>query len=520
MSFKYFYFFSLLFFAIITPQNIVCAQNVNRAITIDRIDVEGSTVVTPKTIEALISPYLGKKLTFEQLKQLTGLITDLYTERGYTTSGAFFPQQDISKGIVKIQVVEGKLERIETEGLERLNKNYINALFKKVNLSPINTNELQKALERLRLDPLIEKVDARLGQGTSLGYSVLLLEIEEAPLIDSRIIVDNHNSPAIGEIQGRAFLSHKNLLGWRDRATFEYNFTEGFSNYELNYTIPLNYSGTAISFGYRDGDSRIVESPFEPLDIKAEADTLSLAFRQKIVRTATTESSVSLIFDRSTSETFILGRPFSFAEGPEEGLSKLSVFRLEADWLKRYGSSILLLKSQLSLGVDLFGATVNENDPDGRFLKWLGQVQWAKALDEERKIVLTTRLGVQLASDALLPFEKFSLGGVNTVRGYRRNFFLGDNGVFTNIEIAFLVVEDEDGWGKLKLIPFVDLGRVWNNKGNFGESLASVGLGLDWQPRDWISLSLNYAISLSDVENRGDSLSDSGISFSVRFTPF
>ena len=282
----------------------------------------------------------------------------------------------------------------------------------------------------------------------------------------------------------------------------------------------MNYSGTAISFGYRNGESRVVERPFEPLDIRAEADTLSLKFIQEIVRTATTEFSVSLIFDRSTSETFILGRSFSFDEGPEEGLSKLSVFRLEADWLKRYSSSILLLKSQLSLGVDLFDATVNENDPDARFLKWLGQVQWAKALDEERKIILTTRLGVQLASDSLLPFEKFSLGGMNTVRGYRRNFFLGDNAVFTNIEIAFLVVDDEGDWGKLKLIPFVDLGRVWNNNGNFGESLASVGLGFDWQPRDWLSLNLNYAISLSEVENRGDSLSDSGVSFSVQIHPF
>ena len=473
------YFIINVFLAIIVPQNLLYASEINREIKIYQIEVEGSTAFSSETIEALVSPYINKKVNFEQLLRLTQIITDLYVDRGYTTSGAFLPKQDISDGVVKIQVVEGRLENIEIEGLKHLKKSYISSGLRQVTRMPLNVNELQQALEKLKREPLIEQVEAELVQGTSRGSSVLILGIQEARIIDGRLIVDNHNSPSIGEIQGIVFLSHKNLLGIRDRAEFQYNLTEGFSNYDINYKITLNFEGTAIGFGYRKGESQIIEEPFNEVDIRAEADTFSLDFILPIISSQTTESNISFSFDRALSKTFIFGdKPFSFADGTDNGRSQLSVFRLKGDFLKRSNNSVLSVRSQLSWGVDLFDATVNENAPDGLFLSWVGQLQFAIALDKDQDIVWITSITTQLANDSLLPFEKITLGGVSTVRGYRQNSFVGDNGV-----------------------------------------VASLGLGIDWQIRDFLGVRLDLAIPLIDVEQRGDSLSDNGISFSVEFSP-
>ncbi len=87
-----------------------------------------------------------------------------------------------------------------------------------------------------------------------------------------------------------------------------------------------------------------------------------------------------------------------------------------------------------------------------------------------------------------------------------------------NLEVAFTLLDDSD-WGQFKLIPFFDLGRVWDTDDALRQSLASVGLGIDWQLRESISLRFDFALPLTDVENRGNSLSDSGISFSLQFNP-
>ena len=381
----------------------------------------------------------------------------------------------------------------------------------------MNIYKLEEALQSLPADPFIEKVQARLEEGTTAYTSVLLLDIEEANLLSGTITVNNKSSPNVGEIRGVITLTSHNLLGLRDLALIQYDLTEGLSTYNLNYTVPLNLQGTAISVDYQDGDTKVIREPFDDLGIRVEADTLSFKLIQPIVRSATTEFLIGLSFDLSESKTFIFDeRPFSFTDGPQDGRSKLTIIRLSSDWLKRSEQNVLSIRSRFSLGVDLFNATVNENDPDTRFFSWLGQVQWARALNQDRELIFVTRLAVQLASDSLLPFEQFNLGGANTVRGYRYNLLLADNGFASTVELVFTLVNQPDGWGVFKLIPFVDVGAAWNNEGGYFESLASVGLGFDWQLRDWIALKFDYGISLSDVKDLGNSLGDNGISFAVK----
>lgn len=512
-------FLSILCGIIIISQNPTNAQDTSKPIKIKSIEVEGATIFPSAVLTNLIDSKIDTYQDFEDLNQLTNIITNFYVKQGYITSGAFLSQQDISNGVVRVQILEGRLEALEIEGLTGLKEDYIFYHFETLMGEVFSLPRLEIALDRLRADTAIERVSARLIPGNSKTNSILLLDIEESKLIESRFTFNNYASAAIGELQGVVFLSHRNLLGLRDRVKGQFNFTEGFLSYNLEYSLPLNRYGTSIIFGYRNGESRIIEEPFDDVDIRAEADILSLRLNQTIARSLKTQSNLSLSFERSEVETFVLDTPYSIGSGPIDGLSQLSVLRLEGDFLRRSSQNIFFLRTQLSLGVDLLEVTVNQTEPDGLFLSWFGQFEWVTTLNQDRSILLITRLASQLTPDSLLPFEKFSLGGVNKVRGYRRSRAIGDNAILAGVELSFSLFDDPTGVGKFNLTPFVDFARVWDNDSDLAQSLFSLGLGFDWRFREQLALNFDFAIPLTDVQDLGDSLSDRGIFFSLEFSP-
>ena len=80
------------------------------------------------------------------------------------------------------------------------------------------------------------------------------------------------------------------------------------------------------------------------------------------------------------------------------------------------------MRSQFTLGVGAFGATVSSNGPDSEFLASRGQGQYVRLLAPKRRMVV--RSDVQLAVGELLPIEQFGRGGEDTVRGYRQDAVL------------------------------------------------------------------------------------------------
>lgn len=91
------------------------------------IKVIGNTVLQLE-IDSIVkdSRLKYRTATFEDLVCLRSRITQLYLDEGYVTSGAFLANnQDLSDGIVTIQVVEGELEDIVISGLERLQESYL-----------------------------------------------------------------------------------------------------------------------------------------------------------------------------------------------------------------------------------------------------------------------------------------------------------------------------------------------------------------------------------------------------------
>lgn len=336
---------------------------------VKKVEILSSTVLQEE-IAALIKPFENTQVTFEELLCLRSKITELYVDNGYINSGAFLPSnQDLNSGIVQIQVVEGKLEKIEVNGLNRLQEGYVRSRLERGTDRPLNQQRLEETLQLLQLDPLLEQVNAELTAGSTPGQSILIVNLKEAPAFHGSIAIDNYRAPSIGSIQGSLLVSHDNLLGFGDRLSAEYGLTddEGLSILDIRYSIPVNALDGTIDLRFENSDSNIVEEEFDEFDISSETQTISFGFRQPIVKTPDNELALGIALDLRRSQTFLLDRPFSFSIGAEQGESNVTAIRFFQEWVDRSPTNVIAARSQFSIGIDAFGATINDSGTDGSF---------------------------------------------------------------------------------------------------------------------------------------------------------
>lgn len=504
----------------IVPETQAANLTAQTAVKIRQVQVLGNTAFSQPEINKVVEPFVGKQANFEQLLAIRAAVTDFYTSSGYTTSGAFLPPQDVSGGIVSVQVVEGELEKIEVKGLTRLRENYVQERISFAAGTPINLRRLETALQVLQLDPLFDSVQAEMKAGTTPGRSILSLTLKEARPFRSGFIVENRDSPSVGSTRGSSNFSYQNLLGLGDRFSGDVGYTFGAKSYDLSYAVPLNARNGTLSLRYADSNSRVIEAPFSPLDILGRTKTFSLGFRQPIVNTPKSEFALSLSADLRESQTFLLENiPFSFSTGPENGKSRVTVLRFGQDWINRTPKRVLAARSQLSLGIGAFDATLNNSFVDGRFFSWIGQFQWVQNMGKD--VVGVARFATQLSPDSLLPLEQFSIGGIDTIRGYRQNQFVADNGVTGSFEARFGLVNDPAGFGTIQVAPFLDIGKVWNNNDTGVDNRLFVGTGLSlrWQYHNFAAR-LDWGLPLTSINRQGDSLQDNGLFFSLNYQPF
>ncbi len=488
----------------------------SQPIKVKNIQVVGNSLFKTE-IAQLIEKFKGKLVTVPELYELRSSISKLYVDNGYVNSGAYLPAQKLQDGIVRIEVLEGGIEAIEINGNKRLSDRYIASRFKSLP-TPIKTEQLLERLQILRLDPLIENISAELSAGLAPGMSRLDIEVKEAKAFTLSSSLDNHKSPSIGSNSRNIGLTHANLLGFGDQLQLNYTNTEGSNGFDIGYAFPINATNATISFSYGLNSNDIVENPFTPLDIETESNYYQLSFRQPIVYKPDRELALGISFSRQHSETSLLDTPFPLSRGADEsGNTNISALRFFQEYTQRSDNSVLALRSQFSVGVDIFNATINDNDPDSTFFAWRGQYQWARQLDKD--FLFLFRGEVQLA-DNLVPLEQFRLGGATSVRGYRRDVSLSNSGFFASSELRIPVVRINKLDAVLQVIPFFDLGLPWNrdNASVDLDSLISVGMGLNFKAGNRFNARLDYGIPLTNAEVNGNSLQEDGVTFSLDYS--
>jgi hemolysin activation/secretion protein len=513
------------------------------SIVIRDIDVRGSSVLQSE-INRIKEKFRGQTISLGQveskLQDIADAITQAYLDQGYLNSRAIPDDTNLNDDVLTIRVIEGRLDAInirwihdqsqqsnEATTSHRLRESYIRQRIRRGAGFPLRIEQLENQLRLLRADTaLFESVEATLVASGEPGKSNLIVTLNEADPFQYGLSFDNYSSPSVGSERAGIDLSDSNLTGNGDSLSGSYfRSTSGGSNVlGFNYQIPVNSLDGAIQLRAGFDFTRVTQSNFADFNIQGESQTYELSFRQPVVRSPQEEFILSLSFGFKNGQTFLFDRPTPFGIGPDSnGISRTSVFRFAQDYIHRDNQGAWVGRSQFSMGTGLLNATVNEDPiPDSRFFSWLGQFQRVQRLGTNHLLILQADL--QLTPDTLLPSEQFVIGGGQSLRGYRQNIRSGDSGFRTSIEDRIALDTNTDGNPILQLIPFIDLGSVWNVSDDPNilpnqTFLAGTGLGLLWEALPGLNLQVEYALPLIQLEDRSDNLQDDSIYFSVNYRP-
>jgi hemolysin activation/secretion protein len=455
------------------------------------------------------------------LEELRLALTRYYVERGYITSGALIPDQTIIDGVITFRMIEGELTSIEVEDNRWFRDSYIRRRLALGAGPPVHITALQQRLQLLQQDERIERLYAELRPGVRLGESALRVRVDEALPFYVALEFNNHQSPTVGAERGLITVAHRNLTGHGDILSVAYGRSVGLDlQLDASYAVPFTRRDTTLILRYRRNQTIVVEPPFEPLDVESASEILTIALRQPLYRTLRQEFALVLVGEHLHNETFLLGEPFSFSPGAEDGESTTTALRFALEWTDRAQNQVIAARSRFSVGMNALGATIHDDVdiPDGRFFAWLGQFQWARRLGA-RDIQMLFRFDVQLTTEPLLPLEQLAVGGRFSVRGYRENQLVRDNGVIVSLESRMPLVQNKPWADFVHMVPFVDLGYTWNTKVPTPDlqTLASIGIGLRWAAtlhapfRFRPQLEVYWGYPLKDVETEGDDLQDLGL---------
>jgi hemolysin activation/secretion protein len=496
--------------------------NVPGTITVEKFEVFGSTVFSAEELEKTTKPFTQRPVTFSELLQVRTAITQLYIDRGFITSGAFLPLQTIESGIVKIQVLEGGLEAIEITGTQRLNPNYVRSRLAIATGNPLNRERLIEALQLLQLDPLIANISAELSAGTKPGQNLLSVKVTEAKSFHSDLTIDNRRSPSVGTLRRQAQVREANLFGQGDAISATYTNTDGSNSYDLSYTYPINPADGTIGFTYSNNNSRAIEPPFDTLDILANSRFYELTFRQPLLQRPTQEFALGITASHRESETSLSGTPFPLSPGSDAlGRTRVSALRFFQEFTQRSSKEVLALRSQFSVGVAPFALKVDDVPVDSMFAVWRGQGQYVNLLAPDTLLLL--RADIQFADRALVPLEQFGIGGQESVRGYRQDLLLSDNGAIASAEVRLPILRVPEIQGVLQFAPFFDFGTAWNSSGRKDPSpstIAGLGFGLRWQQGDRLTIRFDYGIPLTSSGTSARTWQENGLYFSLLWNAF
>ena len=498
------------------------AQNPSEVlIPIRKIEVVGSTIFSPAEISALTAPLENKSVPLSQLQQLAQQITNLYQQRNYITSRAFIPpNQNLQTGVVRIQVLEGTVERIEIsrapDSPNRLNDSYVRDRLAIGAETPLNFTRLEEELQLLRSDPLISALRANLVSGSSPTNSVLQVRFQEAKSFSTRVFTDDYGNTSTGIYRAGLVLTELNTFGNGDVVSLNYTRSGTADGWGIVYQYPLNPRGGTISLSYSGSNNPFTFGSAPPLRILTTSQILELSVRQPLIRKPLEEFALSggLAFEDSFSSLNDVS--FNFNNNTVgDGLSQARILRFGQDYTKRDEQGAWALRSTFNLGIGALGSTIRNSAPDSRFFSWIGQLLRVQRIGADSLAFL--RLNVQLANTALLSLNKFSVGGAQTVRGYRQNQIVGDNGIQASLELQFPVIKDDQDRSIVKIHPFIETGTVWNTSGinPIPQTLFSLGIGATYQPMTNLVFRLDVGIPLVNANNPGTNLQDSGIHFSV-----
>ncbi|WP_373531175.1 ShlB/FhaC/HecB family hemolysin secretion/activation protein [Vampirovibrio sp.] len=435
---------------------------------VDRVEVEGNTIVSNEEMRRIVSPYEGRELNPEELAVLVGNINEEYRKRGYLTSLAFIPPQDLERGAITIKVLEGMIGDMEVTGNKYFKAKVIEKRISENPGDPLNIPALEKELLRInRQEPY--RLKATLLPGERTGETKIRLDVKEQQPFQLALTADNAGRPFIGLYRWGAEFANRNVTGRGDRFDLRYTGSTGSTIASSSYTLPVGSKGTEISglfgFSHVDVDLRLPNQR----ELIGNAYNYGLLVSQPLGKERVWTTDLG----------FNARRVSSFYDGDRISTDDIRsmALGLNYDNYDRFGRSFS--RVQATVAPEWLGA-------NSSFFKLENYLTRVTRLPKNNLLIL--RAYSQWSPDSLPAIEQFQLGGINSVRGYTQGVMIGDKGYNVGAEWRYPIpfLSKINAWmgERIQGALFADYGQVWRDKSSqffdadTATSLLSAGFGV------------------------------------------
>lgn len=489
------------------PRAMVPDQSIN--VTVSRFEFVGNTWITTEQLQQAVASFLGRPLRYVDLQAAAAAAANVYREAGWVVR-TFLPEQDVSGGVVRIQVIEAIFGQIDLQAVDptdtlllAVTPDNIRERLRTVQREgeAINTQALDRAI--LLIDDLAGiAADGSLKTGQKSGETDLVLRISNEPFFSGNVQLDNTGPRSTGRERLGMNLAFNSPMKVGDAVNLHALHTKGTNYGRVAYRLPVGVDGWTIGAVLSDLRYRLVGADFAALDSRGSAKTAGLSAAYPLLRTRQSNLALTLSADRkqyvnsagasTTSDYGIDALTASLDGNRPDDMGGGGNF---------YGNLSLVTGTVDLAGSPNAAADAGTARTAGSFRKLRYGLTRQQAIDDDFSLLVSWK--GQLSDKNLDSAEKFYLGGDAGVRAYPASEAGGSEGDLVNLE---LITRLADGWN---LIAFYDWGRVRiNRQNNFSGGLAlnrfsleGAGVSISWSDHRHSDVRLTWARRIGNNPN-------------------
>jgi hemolysin activation/secretion protein len=431
---------------------------------VEKIHLEGCESFPPEDFSSMVSKYENKEVTLTELNTLAKEIEREYLRRG-VIAAVFVPPQDIKEKSVTLRVVEAKMGELKVQDAKWFSKKKIYHYWKVYSGETLRYDKISKSIQMMNKNPDRE-VKAALTAGKKPGTTDVILTPKTNFPAHLTSSYDREGSTSTGKSRIGLGIRHNNFLGLDDTMITGRTFGQDFWGQYVYHSIPISPNGTTMMYGYSISKS-IPKKEYSAFGIVSESKDISFSIHQDLFKKDEYLGEIYAGFNANDKTTELNTGTYT--------RDRLRIFSLGGSYVKRGFGSSLTIAPEIDQGVYGFGSSGKHNPFASRgavprFTKFTLSTTYKKILPWN--LQLSQRFRNQFSSSKLTPQQQFSIGGIDSVRGYPSGDFLADNAFVSNTELlipsVFIPKKWRLPWEQNSLrdsattVVFVDYG--WGNR--------------------------------------------------------
>lgn len=485
--------------------------------------VEGSTVLEQQVIERTVYPFLGPEKTIDDVEAARQALEQAHRKAGYGTVLVDLPEQDVVEGVVRLSVVEGKVERLRVTGsryfsLGRI-KSGVPALAEgQVPYLP----EVQRQLAKVNMASADRAITPVLRPGRTPGKLEVELKVDDELPFHASLEMNDRFTNNTERLRLNADLRYDNLWQREHAASFSYQVGP------MDRSEVEVFSGT-YAFRPFDGDLMLTGYAVKSASDVAAIGTLGVVGDGTI---GGLRATLPLPQRKRLVHNLTFGLDYKdFGESIELlGADTLNTPISYSLGSVNYGGTHFGTGARTTYGVGVsfalrgLGNTTKEFE-NKRFLSKPNFAYLTANASRQQELPWGTELfaGVdaQVSDSPLISNEQFAMGGVMSVRGYLESQQFVDNGIRGSVEFR------SPDYGT-KLVDWLDFLRahvfVDAATGNLKNALPgqidsitlwSTGIGFRLAAFEALNAEFDWAVPFEDSNTIEDG--ESRVHFTVRY---